>query len=262
MSGQEEKWKVAFIMAIIIGAFDIIVLSLGTFHIFPIMWSVGSVGVITFLGIMMLANYLSVSPNLDKGEIRKAIAASCFAVYFVLLALLSFTGFSPSDAELAKTIVGHFTYIVGIVAVFYFGSRPVEAYIKLKEKAPENETLTKFEVADAKAESHREETKTEIASFRNEMLTKFEERDNKITSVDANVTSLRNEMISRFDAVDVKEKEEKESFGEFLVNATNTMQKVSEGVEKTVTSTEKTKEALEKMLEKKQKKDDKTSQQG
>ena len=33
------------------------------------------------------------------------------------------------------------------------------------------------------------------------MLTKFEEVDNKIASVDANVTSLRNKMISRFEVV-------------------------------------------------------------
>ena len=148
MPTEEEKWKTAFIMAIIIGALDIGVLYLGTFSKIPISWSVGSVGVITFLGMLMLANYLSVSPKIDKGEIRKAIATSCFVVYFVLLALVSFTGFDPSDTEVAKTMIGHFSYVVGIVAVFYFGSRPVEEYIKLKEKALDSEKEEKEEKED------------------------------------------------------------------------------------------------------------------
>ena len=139
MPTEEKKWKKAFIMAFIIGALDIVVLYLGTFQKIPISWSVGSVGVITFLGMLMLANYLSLSPKIDKGEIRKAIATSCFVVYFVLLALVSFTGFNPSDTEVAKTMIGHFSYVVGIVAVFYFGSRPVEEYIKLKQGVSDSE---------------------------------------------------------------------------------------------------------------------------
>jgi len=139
MSEHKGKWKAAFIMAIVVGILDIVVLFLGTFRIFPIMWSVGSVGVITFLGILMLSNYLSESPKLDKGEMRKAIAASCIAVYFVLLSLLTFAGFSPSDTKIATTMVGHFSYIVGIVIVFYFGSRPVEKFIELREKSSELE---------------------------------------------------------------------------------------------------------------------------
>jgi len=74
MAEQEKKWKKAVMMAIVIGVLDVLVLFLGTFKLFHIAWSVGSMGVITFLGILMLVNYLSESAALDKGEMRKAIA--------------------------------------------------------------------------------------------------------------------------------------------------------------------------------------------
>lgn len=91
-------------------------------------------GVITFLGILMLVNYLSNSSALDKGEMRKAIAGSFIIVYFALVSLLTFTPEFFSDTELARAIIGHFTYLVGIIIVFYFGSRSVEEYLKIKEK--------------------------------------------------------------------------------------------------------------------------------
>ena len=134
MSGQSQVqepkgWK-AILIAFIIGILDIIVLFLGTSNVLPIAGSVGSVGVITFFGVLMLVNYLSKSKVLDKGEMRKAIAASFVVIYFALLSLLTFTGFGPSNTELAETIIGHFTYLVGIIIVFYFGSRTVEKYIE------------------------------------------------------------------------------------------------------------------------------------
>ena len=134
MAEKEEKWRKAIQMAIVIGVLDILALSLGTFELFHIAWSVGSMGVITFLGILMLVNYLSVSRAFDQGEMRKAITGSFVAVYFALVSLLTFRGFCPSDTELAGTIIGHFTYLVGIVIVFYFGSSGVREYLKFKER--------------------------------------------------------------------------------------------------------------------------------
>jgi len=135
MAEQEKKWKKAFLMAIVIGVLDILVLFLGTFELFHIAWSVGSIGVITFLGILMLVNYLSESTAFDKGEMRKAIAGSFIAVYFALVSLLTFTDFSPSDnTELAKTIIGHFTTLIEIIIVFYFVSSGVREYLKFKER--------------------------------------------------------------------------------------------------------------------------------
>ena len=89
-------------MAIGISFLDVLMLFLGTLNVFQIALSVGSVGVITFLGILMLVNYLSNSPALDKGEMRKAITGAFIAVYFALVSLLTFTEFGPLDTELAK----------------------------------------------------------------------------------------------------------------------------------------------------------------
>lgn len=135
MTEREKKWKKVAMMVIVIGFLDVLALFLGTAkEKFHIAWSVGSVGIITFLGILVLVNYLSESFAFDRGEMRKAIAGSFVAVYFTLVSLLTFTGFSPSSEKLAETIIGHFTYLVGIVIVFYFGSSGVREYLKFKER--------------------------------------------------------------------------------------------------------------------------------
>lgn len=134
MTEREKKWRKAIRIAIVIGVLDILVLFLGTFKLFHIAWSVGSVGVITFLGILMLVNYLSESAAFDKGEMRKAIAASFIAVYFALVSLLTFTDFSPSGTELAETIIGHFRTLIIIIIVSYFGSSGVREYLKFRER--------------------------------------------------------------------------------------------------------------------------------
>ena len=78
MAEKEEKWKKAIRLAIVIGVLDILALFLGTFKLFHIAWSVGSIGVITFLGILMLVNYLSESAAFDKGEMSWLFdATSC-----------------------------------------------------------------------------------------------------------------------------------------------------------------------------------------
>ena len=90
----------------------------------------------------MLVNYLSKDPNVTKGEVRKAIAASCIAVYFAVVALLTFSGSNLSDT-IVEIVIEHFTYVIGIVIVFYSGSRSVEGYMKLKGKQAKIETEEK-----------------------------------------------------------------------------------------------------------------------
>ena len=64
---------------------------------------------------------------------RKAIAAAFTLVYLALLALVVFSRTFAAETQLTETIVGHFTWIVGIIMVFYFGSRSVEEYVKRNE---------------------------------------------------------------------------------------------------------------------------------
>ena len=72
------------------------------------------------------------SSAFEMGEMRKAITGSFITVYFVVVALLIFKGVDTVDTELSKTIIGHFTYLVGIIIVFYFGSRGVREYLKYR----------------------------------------------------------------------------------------------------------------------------------
>lgn len=81
----------------------------------------------------MIANTLSESKRIDKGEMRKAITASFIVVYLTILSILTLMDDVITDTELTKTIIGHFTYVVGLIIVFYFGSRVAEEYIE-KEK--------------------------------------------------------------------------------------------------------------------------------
>lgn len=139
----EQRWKErkkgAFIIALVVTALDILALALGTtIDAVPVALSIGCVGIITFVGMLTVSNYLSRDPALSKNEMRKAIASAFTLVYLVLLALVFFGGLSSAESELARTIVGHFTWIVGIVIVFYFGSRPVEEYLK-KNKQKDGE---------------------------------------------------------------------------------------------------------------------------
>ena len=123
-----EKRKVgATVIALLVVALDILALALGTItDAVPIALSIGCIGVITFIGVLLLTNYLSHDPELAKKEMRKAIAASFTMVYLVFLALVVFGETSAGETELAKSIVGHFTWVVGIIVTFYFGSRLLE----------------------------------------------------------------------------------------------------------------------------------------
>jgi len=134
----EKRWNLrktgAFIIALLVAAFDILALALGTIiSAVPIALSIACVGVITFVGVLTLSNYLSRDPELARKEMRKAIAASFTLVYLALLALVVFNEDSIADTELAKTVVGHFTWVVGIIIIFYFGSRSVDEYLKRKD---------------------------------------------------------------------------------------------------------------------------------
>ena len=105
----------------------------GSIGYLPLMWSVSGVGIITFFGTLVLANYVSSdSHDLDKGEIRRALTASLIVVYFTLLALVTCTTCGIQDSEFAKKILENFTYVIVILIIFYFGSRTLEQIIEKK----------------------------------------------------------------------------------------------------------------------------------
>ena len=71
---------------------------------------------------------------IKKGDIRRAITGSFISVYFVVICFLIFRGIETIDTELVKIILGHFTYLVGIIIVVYFGSSGVREYLKYQER--------------------------------------------------------------------------------------------------------------------------------
>lgn len=120
----------------------------------PLMWSVGGIGIITFFGTLTLANYLSKDSRLDKGEIRKAMAASLIVVYFALVSLVTCPGCGAQESEFSKQIVEHFTWVIGIVIVFYFGSRLVQEWLKSNNESQGATTEKKKKPKKAGTESN------------------------------------------------------------------------------------------------------------
>ncbi len=112
-----------------VGVLDLAAIFLGTFphtdRWFNAAWSVGSVGVITFLGVYMLEGFIGKLQGTSRAEVRTSIAISFMTVYFVVFGLVLFRAGGLTDTDVAKSLVGNFTYLVGVVVAFYFGSTVV-----------------------------------------------------------------------------------------------------------------------------------------
>ena len=143
MSNQKSpewkgRWKGATIIAAVTVFLDISVLFLGTHGVkglsLSIPWSVGSIGIITFVGILLHVNYLSNDMELAKREMRKAIAASLIAVYCTLVPLIIFESpkFTNTQLDLAKTAIVDFSWVIGAIIAFYFGSRSFDKWVDYK----------------------------------------------------------------------------------------------------------------------------------
>ena len=145
MSGASLKKPEGAVFIGVIAAFVVLLLlTLGVKGWVPIEWAVATIGIVTFLGMLVYAYHLTGA--LDKGQMRLALATSVVVVYFSLVPLLTFGGTSPQDPELAKSVIGHFTTLVGVVIAFYFGSATVKYAAKLwaLNKLPEADRKTEL----------------------------------------------------------------------------------------------------------------------
>jgi hypothetical protein len=110
-----------------------------------LMFSLASV---TFFGIMSFSQKSSGVWLQNKGGTRVAIMTSFMLVYFFLLGINVFL-FPPDEmAEITRTLIENFTYILGIVIAFYFGSSAyVQAHVKNSNSGEviQKETKTKTE---------------------------------------------------------------------------------------------------------------------
>lgn len=131
---RRKKWSSALKMITLLVFVDLVVVPvLVTLLGVPLQWLFISIGIITFFGILLIANYMSGTSPFDTGEVRKALTGSFIVIYFAFIPLITFGSLSISTEEPVKTIVTNFTWIVGVIVIFYFGSRAVEEYVKSKK---------------------------------------------------------------------------------------------------------------------------------
>lgn len=117
-------------------AINLATLAALTFLGYPFL-AIAAVGIITLIGVLALADYVSVEPSVSTGEMRSALSASIVAVYLVVVALAA-TGGPLASTESAVAVIQNFTWVVGAVVIFYFGSKAVLQYAQLtRGGAPE-----------------------------------------------------------------------------------------------------------------------------
>lgn len=128
-----RKWYNSFRMVLMLVVIDLIILPLLVWLLkIPTSWIFIGIGIITFFGVLVISNYLSDTSPLNSGEIRKAVTSSFVVTYFVLVSMVTLGSVNLPGDEPVKTIVTNFTWIVGVIVIFYFGSRAVEEYVKAK----------------------------------------------------------------------------------------------------------------------------------
>lgn len=119
-----------------LGALAIIAANIALLYLFisidNLFAAIASIGIVTFIGVLALADYVSIEHSISTGEMRSAMTASITVVYLVITAL-TFTR-DPSDAAVATTVIQHFTWVMGAVVVFYFGSKGVLQFMEVKAK--------------------------------------------------------------------------------------------------------------------------------
>lgn len=130
-----RKWSSTLKMICVLVVIDLIIVPiLVTLLGIPIQWIFISMGVVTFFGILIIANYMSGSSPFNTGEVRKAIIGSFVTVYFALIPLLAFNGLRLPADQSTSTVIISFTVIVGVIVVFYFLTRAIEEYVKTKNQ--------------------------------------------------------------------------------------------------------------------------------
>jgi len=126
-----KTWKNALKMISILGIIDLVIIPLiiGLLAI-PLHWIFVSMGLVTFFGVMLIVNYMSGTSPFNTGEIRKSITVSLIVVYLAFLPIMAFGMVLLPLGASAKTVITNFTWLIAVVIVLYFATRPLEEYIK------------------------------------------------------------------------------------------------------------------------------------
>ena len=156
MSKKEDKpsiFKNGYLAAGIVVGLEILAMAL-LFENENWVFLIPTIGILTFFGVMIVANLFSNNNDIQKGEMRISIAASLLIVYFLLL---SFTLFAKEDVsvlqkfnqgnqcseetqncpENATTVndilngmLDNYNTLIMTVIAFYFGGRSIEVAAK------------------------------------------------------------------------------------------------------------------------------------
>ncbi|MDO5836116.1 MAG: hypothetical protein Q4P17_06370 [Methanobacterium sp.] len=131
---NEKSWKNALKMIVFLGFLDLVVIPVIIILLsIPLQWIFVSLGLVTFLGIMLIVNYMSGTSPFNTGEIRKAITVSLLTVYLAFVPLMAL-GMVTSPLGNSQIIVTNFTWLMGAVIVVYFSTRSLEEYIMGKKE--------------------------------------------------------------------------------------------------------------------------------
>ena len=114
---------------------DVAIWGFGVIGWLPMAWSLATVGIVTFLGVLLLAqSFMEAKTALagstpkegfDKNVVQLAITASVLAVYFALAPILIFQGIAPSDLTMANAVIGQLSTVLEVVVGFYMGTAAI-----------------------------------------------------------------------------------------------------------------------------------------
>lgn len=98
----------------------------------PSLEGVGVLGIIVFLTTLITGRILDAEGGLKAQHVRSAIAVSCVATFYAILAMPPTAG--PSADSLAFQVLENFWLILITVIGFYFGGVSVETIVGLKNR--------------------------------------------------------------------------------------------------------------------------------
>ncbi|HEU4354847.1 MAG TPA: hypothetical protein VFT27_04590 [Actinomycetota bacterium] len=91
--------------------------------------------VISFIGFLLIGNYLSDRTALEASQMRTAIAGTFVVTYFAILGLFVFSTYTPTDfaSRITNDLLGQVALVVG----FYFATSGALEFARIRERGRE-----------------------------------------------------------------------------------------------------------------------------
>ncbi|WP_268543919.1 hypothetical protein [Candidatus Nitrosotenuis cloacae] len=137
---SRQDWAITSMIAAVIAITDVAVIYVGVIQTGIVYWSIASVGIVTFFGMLIVSSYHARLKPSSRGTMRKSIAGSLISVYLIVLAL-GITGRFPNISdETLQTILEGFSMVIMTIIGFYFGSKgAAEVVAARKESKSQNQ---------------------------------------------------------------------------------------------------------------------------